>query len=260
MSEGFRRRSARRSQAGEGSDIIITTALIPGKPAPKLITADMVRSMKPGSVIVTWPPSRAAISPILARSWCSTASPSSAHRFAQPARKSQHALRDQPLPPRGLGAKDGASANMDDRDPRHDRREEAWSRGRHRPALRGAAKPLPARAHPTEKRHGHGAGGRWRTLTIILPRQHCSCRSAHAPPAFLGTSRCSCRVLRGLWRLERDARAATPLPSVTNAINSIIIIGAWYGSPRGQGARPRSSAGWRSPASRSRRSTIGGLR
>jgi NAD(P) transhydrogenase subunit alpha len=33
-------------------DIIITTALIPGKPAPKLITADMVRSMKTGSVIV----------------------------------------------------------------------------------------------------------------------------------------------------------------------------------------------------------------
>ena len=33
-------------------DIIITTALIPGKPAPRLITADMVRSMKEGSVIV----------------------------------------------------------------------------------------------------------------------------------------------------------------------------------------------------------------
>jgi NAD(P) transhydrogenase subunit alpha len=33
-------------------DIIITTALIPGKPAPKLITAEMVKSMKPGSVIV----------------------------------------------------------------------------------------------------------------------------------------------------------------------------------------------------------------
>jgi NAD(P) transhydrogenase subunit alpha len=33
-------------------DIIITTALIPGKPAPKLITAGMVESMKPGSVIV----------------------------------------------------------------------------------------------------------------------------------------------------------------------------------------------------------------
>tara|TARA_B100000676_G_scaffold43135_2_gene41213 strand:+ start:2902 stop:4458 length:1557 start_codon:yes stop_codon:yes gene_type:complete len=33
-------------------DIIITTALIPGKPAPKLITAEMVESMKPGSVVV----------------------------------------------------------------------------------------------------------------------------------------------------------------------------------------------------------------
>ncbi|OYV16574.1 MAG: NAD(P) transhydrogenase subunit alpha [Methylococcaceae bacterium NSP1-1] len=33
-------------------DIIVTTALIPGKPAPKLITKAMVESMKPGSVIV----------------------------------------------------------------------------------------------------------------------------------------------------------------------------------------------------------------
>nr|MBW4577640.1 Re/Si-specific NAD(P)(+) transhydrogenase subunit alpha [Aphanothece sp. CMT-3BRIN-NPC111] len=33
-------------------DIIITTALIPGKPAPKLITQEMVESMKEGSVIV----------------------------------------------------------------------------------------------------------------------------------------------------------------------------------------------------------------
>ena len=33
-------------------DIIITTALIPGRPAPELITEPMVRSMKPGSVIV----------------------------------------------------------------------------------------------------------------------------------------------------------------------------------------------------------------
>jgi H+-translocating NAD(P) transhydrogenase subunit alpha len=33
-------------------DIIVTTALIPGKPAPKLVTAEMVKSMKAGSVIV----------------------------------------------------------------------------------------------------------------------------------------------------------------------------------------------------------------
>src|SRR5205814_2269050 len=33
-------------------DVVITTALIPGRPAPRLISADMIRSMKPGSVIV----------------------------------------------------------------------------------------------------------------------------------------------------------------------------------------------------------------
>jgi NAD(P) transhydrogenase subunit alpha len=33
-------------------DIVITTALIPGRPAPRLISADMVKSMRPGSVIV----------------------------------------------------------------------------------------------------------------------------------------------------------------------------------------------------------------
>jgi NAD(P) transhydrogenase subunit alpha len=53
MSEGFQQaqRAMYAKQASE-VDIIITTALIPGKPAPKLITAEMVRSMKPGSVIV----------------------------------------------------------------------------------------------------------------------------------------------------------------------------------------------------------------
>src|ERR1041385_6660614 len=53
MSEGFQKaqRDAFARQAKD-VDVIITTALIPGKPAPKLITAEMVRSMKPGSVIV----------------------------------------------------------------------------------------------------------------------------------------------------------------------------------------------------------------
>ncbi len=53
MSEGFQQ-AQREMYAREArdADIIITTALIPGKPAPRLITAEMVRSMKPGSVIV----------------------------------------------------------------------------------------------------------------------------------------------------------------------------------------------------------------
>ena len=33
-------------------DLVVTTALIPGRPAPRLVSADMVKSMRPGSVIV----------------------------------------------------------------------------------------------------------------------------------------------------------------------------------------------------------------
>ncbi|MGZ5390311.1 MAG: Re/Si-specific NAD(P)(+) transhydrogenase subunit alpha [Mycobacterium sp.] len=46
------RESALYAELASDVDIIITTALIPGKPAPRIITADMVASMKPGSVLV----------------------------------------------------------------------------------------------------------------------------------------------------------------------------------------------------------------
>jgi len=53
MSEGFQQaQRAMYAQQARDADIIITTALIPGKLAPKLITSEMVQSMKPGSVIV----------------------------------------------------------------------------------------------------------------------------------------------------------------------------------------------------------------
>ncbi|MEM9402813.1 MAG: Re/Si-specific NAD(P)(+) transhydrogenase subunit alpha [Pseudomonadota bacterium] len=53
MSEEFiKAEMALFAEQAEEVDIIITTALIPGKPAPKLITAEMVESMKDGSVIV----------------------------------------------------------------------------------------------------------------------------------------------------------------------------------------------------------------
>ena len=53
MSEGFQKAQlATFAKQAADVDIIITTALIPGKPAPRLITADMVKSMRPGSVVV----------------------------------------------------------------------------------------------------------------------------------------------------------------------------------------------------------------
>ncbi|MDQ6751886.1 MAG: Re/Si-specific NAD(P)(+) transhydrogenase subunit alpha [Actinomycetota bacterium] len=52
-SEAYNRRAAEiYSEQARDVDIIITTALIPGRPAPKLLTAEDVASMKPGSVIV----------------------------------------------------------------------------------------------------------------------------------------------------------------------------------------------------------------
>jgi proton-translocating NAD(P)+ transhydrogenase subunit alpha len=53
MSAAYQKKQAELVAAHiKGQDIIIATALIPGRPAPRLITAAMVESMKPGSVIV----------------------------------------------------------------------------------------------------------------------------------------------------------------------------------------------------------------
>ena len=53
MSEAYRSKQADLITGHiSKQDIVITTALIPGRPAPKLVTTRMVESMKPGSVIV----------------------------------------------------------------------------------------------------------------------------------------------------------------------------------------------------------------
>ena len=53
MSEGYQQAQAEMmAEQAKDVDIIITTALIPGKPAPKIITEAMIKSMKSGSVIV----------------------------------------------------------------------------------------------------------------------------------------------------------------------------------------------------------------
>ena len=53
MGDDYRRRQAALiAERIKQADIVITTALIPGRPAPVLVTEDMVKTMKPGSVIV----------------------------------------------------------------------------------------------------------------------------------------------------------------------------------------------------------------
>jgi NAD(P) transhydrogenase subunit alpha len=53
MSEDYKRKQAALvAEHIKKQDIVICTALIPGRPAPRLVSADMVKSMRPGSVIV----------------------------------------------------------------------------------------------------------------------------------------------------------------------------------------------------------------
>ena len=53
MSEDYQNRQAELiAETIKSQDIVITTALIPGRPAPTLVNEDMVATMKPGSVIV----------------------------------------------------------------------------------------------------------------------------------------------------------------------------------------------------------------
>jgi NAD(P) transhydrogenase subunit alpha len=53
MGEDYKRRQAELiAERLKQADMVITTALIPGRPAPVLVTEEMVEAMKPGSVIV----------------------------------------------------------------------------------------------------------------------------------------------------------------------------------------------------------------
>ena len=53
MSDDYKRQQAELIAATiKKQDIVITTALIPGRPAPVLVTEEMVRSMKPGSIVM----------------------------------------------------------------------------------------------------------------------------------------------------------------------------------------------------------------
>src|SRR3546814_7847477 len=53
MSAAYRQRQAGKLHEHlQRTDVVVTTALIPGRPAPALISADMVADMKPRSVIV----------------------------------------------------------------------------------------------------------------------------------------------------------------------------------------------------------------
>jgi NAD(P) transhydrogenase subunit alpha len=246
MSEGFQQaqREMYAKQARE-ADIIITTALIPGKPAPRLITADMVKSMKPGSVIVDMAgeqggnceltvPGEAVVrhgvtiigyTDLVSRlaKQASTLYSTNLLRVTEELCKTRDGvinvnMEDDAI--RGLTViKDGAVT---------------WPPPPPKlPAAPPQAKPAAAAVTPAKKSgHGHGAGepasARSLAVTFGVGALLFALVGAFAPASFLAHFTVfvlACFIgYMVIWNVTPALH--TPLMSVTNAISSIIAVGA----------------------------------
>jgi NAD(P) transhydrogenase subunit alpha len=244
MSEGFQAaQRAMYAQQAREVDIIITTALIPGKPAPKLISAEMVRTMKPGSVIVdmaaeqggncelTVPGEAVVRHGVTIIGYTDLAS-----RLAKQSSTlySTNLLR---VTEELCKAKDGTiDVNFDDDAIRGltvlKAGEVTWPAP---PPKLPAVPPKPkvaAVAAPAAKGHGHGAGEPMsvRSLAIVfgLGALAFVLVGLYAPASFLSHFTVfvlACFVgYMVIWNVTPALH--TPLMSVTNAISSIIAIGA----------------------------------
>lgn len=245
MSEGFQQ-AQREMYAREvkEADIVITTALIPGKPAPRLITAEMVQSMRPGSVIVDMAaeqggnceltvPGEAVVrhgvtiigyTDLVGRlaKQSSTLYATNLFRLAEELCKARDGtinvnMEDDAI--RGLTVIKEGAITWPPPPPKA-------------PAASPVVKPAAAAAPPAAKGHGHGGGGLMSPAALALFFGIGAALfwliGAYAPESFL--NRFTVFVLACfvgymvVWNVTPALH--TPLMSVTNAISSIICIGA----------------------------------
>jgi NAD(P) transhydrogenase subunit alpha len=242
MSEGFQnaQREMYAKQARE-VDIIITTALIPGKPAPKLISAEMVKSMKPGSVIVDLAAEQGGN--------CELTEPGKVvvkhgvtivgytdlvSRLAKQS-STLYSTNLFRLAEELCKTKDGViNVNMDDDAIRGltviKEGSVTWPPP---PPKLPAAPPAKPAAKPAPAPKGHGAAGapasaRATAIVFLVAAALFWFIGAYAPAAFLGHFTVfvlACFVgYMVIWNVTPALH--TPLMSVTNAISSIIAIGA----------------------------------
>jgi len=228
------------AQQAKDVDIIVTTALIPGKPAPKLITAEMVESMKPGSVIVDLAaeqggnceltePNKAVVKHDVTLIGYTDLPSRLANQSSQLyATNLRHLLAD--LCPKKDGIID---VNMDDEVIRGATvikdGKITWPAP---PPKLTAAPAKPAAAPPAlSKEPGHprskaDAATRWTLLAVaaaallglgsILPPSFMAHFTVFVLACFVG--------YQVIWNVTPSLH--TPLMSVTNAISGIIVIGA----------------------------------
>jgi NAD(P) transhydrogenase subunit alpha len=244
MSEGFlaAQKAVFAAQAKD-VDIIITTALIPGKPAPKLITTEMVQSMRPGSVIVDLAAEQGGN--------CELTSPGEVvvrhgvtiigytdlpSRLAKQA-STLYATNLFRLSEELCKTKDGLiDVNMEDEIIRGATviKDGTVTWPPPPPKLSAAPPQAKPAAPPPEKKsaHGHGAGAPMSAKTLVtvfaIGAILFALVGAYAPAAFLGHFTVfvlACFIgYMVVWNVTPALH--TPLMSVTNAISSIIAIGA----------------------------------
>jgi H+-translocating NAD(P) transhydrogenase subunit alpha len=220
-------------------DIIITTALIPGKPAPRLITADMVKTMKPGSVIVDMAAERGGN--------CELTEPGKAvvkhgvtivgytdltSRLAKQS-STLYANNLLRLAEELCKTKDGTiNVNMDDEAIRGLTVVKDGNITWPPPPVKAApvaAKPatMPAKA-PKHGASSAPASGKSTAITFLIAAVLFWFVGAYAPAAFLGHFTVFVLAVFVGYMVVWNVTPAlhTPLMSVTNAISSIIAIGA----------------------------------
>ncbi|MBT6732996.1 MAG: Re/Si-specific NAD(P)(+) transhydrogenase subunit alpha [Acidiferrobacteraceae bacterium] len=227
------------SEQAREVDIIITTALIPGKPAPKLIVADTARAMKVGSVIVdlaaeqggncelTRPGEAALIDGITVIGYTDFPSRMAAQSSLLYGNNVTHLLMD--LCPK----KDGQiNVDMDDEVIRGmtvvKDAKITWPP----PPPRVSAVPKAPPANGAESSaHLEGAPKKSTAQTLIALAAVVGLvlgLGVVAPPSFMGHFTVFVLAIFVGWQVVWNVTPAlhTPLMSVTNAISGIIVIGA----------------------------------
>jgi len=266
MSEGFQKaqRETFAKQAKE-VDIIITTALIPGKPAPRLITAEMVQSMKPGSIIVDMAAEQGGNceltepGQVVVRHGVTIIGYSDLPSRLSKQSSTLYATNLFRLTEELCKSKDGViDVNMDDEVIRGTtvvkEGKITWPPPAPTLSMTPAAAPAAAAVKPAAKSHGHGKGGSSASSTAVGLLFAAGALifwgiGAGAPAAFLGHFTVfvlACFVgYMVVWNVTPALH--TPLMSVTNAISSIIAIGALVqiAPPLAEGvARPEAWIRW----------------
>jgi len=246
MSEGFlKAQAAVFAKQAKEVDIIITTALIPGKPAPKLITADMVQSMKPGSIIVDMAAEQGGNCELTVPHQVTVVHGVTIIGYSDlPSRLSRqsstmYANNLFRLAEELCKTKDGLiNVNMDDEVIRGTTVVKegniTWPPPAPKPSAAPPSAAKPAAVVPVPKKgHGHGAASapasaKSMTILFAVAAVLFWFIGANAPAAFLNHFTVfvlACFVgYMVVWNVTPALH--TPLMSVTNAISSIIAIGA----------------------------------